>query len=81
MQYCHDVFGMSCPNVQVVYWHIMPEVSCWIEARALDACYFQVVCLAADELPSLVYVRCVVDSESFERHVKSWQLYGYAIHK
>ena len=80
MEDCHDAFGVHSPDMQVVDWYVMPKVTCWIETWSLYTSDLQVVCLSADELASLVDICSVVNSETFEWHIKSRDLNRYAVY-
>jgi hypothetical protein len=56
-----NVHRESRVNVELVYKHIEPEMTCWVHAGALDTADLAVVSLSGRELTRLVNVGSVVN--------------------
>lgn len=60
MEEPHVILCIMSVSMKIVNWEIVPNVSCWIEARPLKTGYLCVISLTVCELSGLVDVSCVI---------------------
>lgn len=67
-----NVLGIGGPKVEPVNRNVVKQVSCRVEALALNRADFHVVGLTRDKLTSLGDVSGVVRTEALEGHPQRW---------